>query len=252
MSNSATPWTAAYQAPLFSAITQSLLKFMSLESVMLSNHLILCHPLHLLPSIFPSIKVFSSELAVHIRWPKYWSFNFTISPSNEYSGLISFRTDWFDSYLYKYWWQAKFLVQIEWFLSKMVLIEFKSSFCSVVSDSLQPYGLQLTRCPCPSSSFWVHSNSCPLSWRCHPTISSSVVPFSSCPQSFPASGKSQLFQSGGQSIGVSDSTSVLPLNSQGWFPLGLIGLISLLSKRFLRVFLGITIQFSHSVMSNSL
>ena len=67
-----------------------------IDSVMLSNHLILYHPLHLLPSIFPSIRVFSNELALHIRWPKYWSFSFSISPSNEYSGLISFRTDWFD------------------------------------------------------------------------------------------------------------------------------------------------------------
>ena len=87
----ATPWTAAYKAPLFSTIFQSLLKFMSLESVMLSNHLILCHPLLVLPSIFHSI--FSSESPLHIRWPKYWSFSFSNSPSNEYSGLISFRTD---------------------------------------------------------------------------------------------------------------------------------------------------------------
>ena len=89
------PWTAARQAPLSSTITQNLLRFMSLESVMLSNHLILCLPL-LLPSIFPSIRVFSNELALRIRWPKYGSFSFNISPSNEYSGLVSFRIDWFD------------------------------------------------------------------------------------------------------------------------------------------------------------
>ena len=77
-------------------IAQSFLKLMSTESVMPSNHLILCYSLLLLPSIFPSIKVFSHDLALHIRWPKCWSFNFSISPSNEYSGLISFRTDWFD------------------------------------------------------------------------------------------------------------------------------------------------------------
>ena len=77
-------------------IAQGLLKFMFIEPVMLSNHLILCHPLLLLPSIFPSIRVFSNELALHIRWPKYWSIGFSISPSNEYSGLTSFRTDWFD------------------------------------------------------------------------------------------------------------------------------------------------------------
>ena len=86
----------ACQTPLSFIIFQSLLKFMSIELVMLSNHLILCHLLLLLPSIFPRIKVFSSESALYIRWPKDWSFNFSISPSNEYSGLISFRIDWFD------------------------------------------------------------------------------------------------------------------------------------------------------------
>ena len=91
-----TPCPAACQAPVFSTISQSLLKFMSIESVMLSNHLILCHPLLLLPSIFPSIRVFSNELALRIRWPKYWSFIVSISPSNAYSGLISFRIDWLD------------------------------------------------------------------------------------------------------------------------------------------------------------
>ena len=91
-----TPWTAACQASLSFTISWSLLKLMSIESVMPSNHLILCCPLLLLPSIFPSIRVFSSESALHIRWPKYWSFSFSISPSNEYSELISFRIDWFD------------------------------------------------------------------------------------------------------------------------------------------------------------
>ena len=95
MSNSATLWTAASQASLSITNSQTLLKFMSIESMMPSNHLILCHPL-LLPSIFPSIRVFSSEPVLHIRWPKYWSFSFNISPSNEYSGLISFRIDCFD------------------------------------------------------------------------------------------------------------------------------------------------------------
>ena len=88
-----TPWTAAHQASL-SSISQSLLKLMSIESVMPSNHLILCFPLLLLPSVFDSMRVFSNESALHIRQPKYWSFRF--SPSNEYSGLISFRIDWFD------------------------------------------------------------------------------------------------------------------------------------------------------------
>ena len=85
-----------HQASLSFTISQSLLRFMSIESVMLSNHLILCCPLLHLPSIFPSIRVFFNELALCIRWPKYWSFSFTISPSNEHSGLISFRMDWFD------------------------------------------------------------------------------------------------------------------------------------------------------------
>ena len=90
----ATPWTTACQAPLSSTVFWSLLKFMSVELVMPSNHLILCHSLRPLPSIFPSIRVFSSESVLHIRWPKYWSFS--ISPSNEYSELTSFRIDWFD------------------------------------------------------------------------------------------------------------------------------------------------------------
>ena len=91
-----TPWTAACQASLSITNFQSLLKLMSIESVMPSNHLILCHPLLLLPSICPIIRVFSNESVLHIRWPKYWSFSFSISPYNEYSGLISFRMDWLD------------------------------------------------------------------------------------------------------------------------------------------------------------
>ena len=92
----ATPWTAAHQASLSITSSQSLPKLMSIESVMPSNHFILCYPLLLPPSVFPSIKVFSSELVLHIRRPKYWSFSFNISPSNEHSGLISFRMDWLD------------------------------------------------------------------------------------------------------------------------------------------------------------
>ena len=91
-----TPWTAALQASLSFSISLSLLELKSTESVMPSNHFILCHPLLLLPSIFPSIRVFSSESILCIRWPKCWSFSFSISPSNEYSGLVSFRMDWFD------------------------------------------------------------------------------------------------------------------------------------------------------------
>ena len=92
----ATPWTAACQTSLSIINSQSLLKLMSIKSVMPSNHLILCSPLLFLLSVFPSIRVFSNESVLHIRWPKYWSFSFTISPSNEYSGLISFRIDWLD------------------------------------------------------------------------------------------------------------------------------------------------------------
>ena len=96
MSDSATPWTAALQAPLSITISWSLLKLMSIELMMPSSHLILYRPFLLLPSIFPSIRVFSIGSVFHIRWPKYWSFSFSISPSNECSGPISFRIDWFD------------------------------------------------------------------------------------------------------------------------------------------------------------
>ena len=129
---------------------------------------------------------------------------------------------------------------------------------SVVSDSLQPHEPQHTRPPCPSPTPGVHSNPCPSSWCCHPTISSSVVPFSSCPQSFPASGSFQMSQfstSGGQIIGVSASTSVLPMNTQDWSPLGWTGWISLQSKRLARVFSNTTVQkhqfFSAQLSSQS-
>ena len=124
----ATPWTAACQASLSITNARSLLKLMSIESVMPSNHLILCCPLLLLPSVFPSIRVFSNESVLRIRWPKYWSFSFSISPSNEYSRLISFRIDWLDLFavqgtlksLFQHhslkasvlWFSAFFLVQL--------------------------------------------------------------------------------------------------------------------------------------------
>ena len=117
--------------------------------------------------------------------------------------------------------------------------------CSVVSNSLRPHGLQHTRLPCPSSAPAACSNSCPLSHWCRPTISTSVGPFSSCLQSFPASGSfqmCQLFTSGGQSIKVSASTSVLPMNIQDWFPLGLTGWIFLQSKGLSRVFCNTIVQ----------
>ena len=96
VSDSATPWTATCQSLLSLIISQSLPKFVFIESEMPSNRLVLCHPLLFLPSVFPNIRVFSKESALHIRWPKYWSFSLSISPSNEYSGLVSFRIDWFD------------------------------------------------------------------------------------------------------------------------------------------------------------
>ena len=117
--------------------------------------------------------------------------------------------------------------------------------CTVVSDSLWPHEPQHARPPCPSPTPAVHPNPSPLSQWCHPTISSSVVPLSSCPQSFPASGSfqmSQLFTSGGQSIGISASTSVLPMNTQDWSPLRLTGWISLQFKGLSRVFSNITVQ----------
>ena len=130
--------------------------------------------------------------------------------------------------------------------------------CSVISDSLWPHGLQHTRLPCPSPTPGVYSNSCPLSRWCHPTISSSVIPFSSYSQSFPASGSfqmSQLFTSDGQSIGVSASTSDPPMNTQDWSPLGWTGWISLQSKGLSRVFSNTTVQkhqfFSPQLSSQS-
>ena len=117
--------------------------------------------------------------------------------------------------------------------------------CSVVSNSLQPYESQHARPPCPSPAPGVHSNSCPSSWWCHPTISSSVVPFSSCPQSLPASesfAMSQLFAWGGQSTGVSALASFLPKNTQDWSPLERTGWISLQSRGLSRVFSNTTVQ----------
>ena len=117
--------------------------------------------------------------------------------------------------------------------------------CSVMSDSLRPHGLQHSRPPCPSPTPRVYSNSCPVSQWCHQTISFSVVPFSSCLQSFPASGSfpmSQFFASGGQSIGVSASASTLPMNIQDWVPLGWTCCISLQSKGLSRVFSNTTVQ----------
>ena len=210
---------------------------MSIESMMPSKYLILCHPLFLMPSIFSNIKVFSNDLTLHIKWPNYWSVNFNISPPNEYSRLISFKIDWFDlltvqgtckhlhhhrrkalvlqhsayfmvqiSHLYMT--TGKIIVLTMWtFVDKVMslffntLCRFVIAFlprssslqfsCSVVSYSLWPHGLQHTRLPCPSPTPRACSNSCPLSQSCHPINSSSVIPSSSCLQSFTASGSFQ-------------------------------------------------------------
>ena len=147
---------------------------------MRSNYLILCRPLLLPPSVFPRIRVFSNKSALHIRWPKYWSFSFSISSSNEYSGLISFRMDWLD------------LLAVQ----------------GTLKSPLQHHSSKASILQC-SAFFTVQLS--------HPYISPSVVPFSSCLQSFLAPGSfpmSQFFASGGQSIGVSASASVLPMNIQ--------------------------------------
>ena len=132
---------------------------------------------------------------------------------------------------------------IQWLRLLIECTQFSS--VSQLSLTLRPHGLQHVSAPCPSPTSRVYSKSCPMSWWCHPTILSSVVPFSSCPQSFPASGSfqmSQLFASSGQSIGVSASKSVLPMNTQDWSPLGWTGWISLQSKGLSRVFCNTIVQ----------
>ena len=139
------------------------------------------------------------------------------------------------------------ILSLKWILAMSTTIFSSVQFSrSVVSDSLRPHESQHARPPCPSPTPGVHSNSCASSWWYHPAISSSVVPFSSWPQSLPASGSfpmSQLFAWGGQSIGVSASASVLPMNTEGWFPLGWTGWISLQSKGLTRVFSNTTAIF---------
>ena len=221
-----------------------------------------CHPLLPLPPIPPNIRVFSNESTLLIRWPKYWTFRFSIIPSKEIPGLISFRMDWLDLLAVMVWnsdfesynmeentrreqkgWWGVLRVQLRLEIKRYVFTQ--SSSVTQSSDSLQPHRLQNAMLPCPSPAPEAYSNSCPSTWWCHPKISSSVVPFSSHLQSFPASGcfpMSQLFASGGQSIRVSPSASVLPMNIQDWFPLGLTGLISLQSKGLSRVFSNTTVQ----------
>ena len=191
--------------------------------MMSSNHFILSCPLLLLPSIFPSTRVFSNESVLYLNTPKYWSFNFNISPSDEYSGLISFRMDWLDilavqetlKHLLQHhsskgsilWCSAFFIFQLSHqYMTTRKTISSVQFICSDVSDSLWPHESQHARPPCPSPTLRVHSDSHPSSQWCHPAISSSVVPFSSWLRSLPASEffpMSQLFTGGSQSTGVS-------------------------------------------------
>jgi len=214
-----TTWTAAFQASPSLAVSRSLLQLMSMESVMPSDHLIFSHSLHLLPSIFPSITIFHMELGKtdFTSHGKYWSFSFGTSPSNEYSEQIFFTMDWLDllaaqgtlkSFLQHHNSKASILSCLIFFIMvhlSYLYIRSDQISCSVMSDSLRLHKPQYTRPPWASPTPGVHPDSSPSSQWCHPAISSSVVPFSSCPQSLPASKSfpmSQLFAWGGQSTGV--------------------------------------------------
>ena len=233
-----------------------------------SSHLILCHPLLLLPPIPPSIRAFSNQSTLRMRQPKYWSFSFSISPSNEHPGLI-FRIDQLDllglqgdqsnpfwrrsalGFLWKEWCyrERSQNPNLNTLPYSHLKSEFQVQFSSV--QSLSRVWLFATPCiaACQASlsitKSRIHSNSHPSSQWCHPAISSSVVPFSSCPQSLPASEPfpmSQLFAWGGQSTGVSAFTSFLPKKPQRWSPSEWPVWISLQSKGFSRVFSYTTIQ----------
>ena len=220
-----TPWTAAHEASLSFTISRNLLKLMSIGSMMPTHNLILCCPILFLPSI----RVSSNKSAVPIRWPKYWSLSFSISPFSEYSGLISFMIDWFDlalqgilkSFLQHDNSKASILFCSVFFMIQLSHLYMTTRKTIALTIWTVQFSSVAQSCPTlcnpmncstpglPVSTPRVHPNPCPLSQWCHPTISSSVIPFSSCPQSFPASGSfplSQLFVSGGQSIGVSAST----------------------------------------------
>ena len=197
---------------------------MSTESVMPSNHVILCHLLLLLPSIFPRIWVFSNESTLCIRWPKHWSFSFCISPSNEYSWMISFRIDWFDLFLLS------------------VLFSSVTQSCPTLRDSTNrstpdiPVHHQLPE----STQTHVHWVSDAIK-SSHPLLSPSPAFNISLDQDL-LQWVSCSLQSCGQSKGVSASVSVLPINTQDWSPLGLTCWISMQSKGFSRVFSSSTVQ----------
>ena len=235
-----------------------------------SNHLILCSPLCLLPSSFPApgsfqmshfftsggqsigVSASASVLSMNIQdwFPLGWTLWISLQ-SKGFSRVLQLNNRKIRSPHLKW---AKDLnrhfskenTQRTWKVLSWI-IQFSSvQFThSVMSSSLWSHEPQHTRLPCPSPTPGVYPNSCPLGWWCHPTISSSVVPFSPCPRSFPASGAfqmSQFFTTGGQSIGVSALASVPPMNTQDWFPLGLTGWISLQFKGLSRVFSNTTVQ----------
>ena len=143
-----TPWTAVCQASLSFTVSLSLLKLMSIESVMPSNHLILCRPLLLLPSTFHSNRVFSNESAVCIRWLKYWNFSFSISPSNEYSGLISFRIDWFDFLAV----QGTLKSLLQYHSSKASILQYSAFFMVQLSHPYMTTGKTIARLSGPMSA----------------------------------------------------------------------------------------------------
>ena len=212
---------------------QSLPKSMSIESVMSSNHLILCRLI-----LLPSIRVFSN-VPVRCSHHLLRSDGQSIGASASASVLPMSIQCWFPLGL------TGMIFLLFKGLSRVFSSTIVQFSCSVMSDSLWPHDPQHARPPCPSPTPGVHLNLCPLSLWCHPANSSSVVPFSSCPQSFPASGSfpmSQLFALGGQSIGASASASVLSMNIQDWSPLGWTGWISLQSKGLSRVFSNTTVE----------
>ena len=221
---------------------------MSIKSVMLSNHLILCHPLLLLLSVFPSIRVFSSESALCIGWTKYWHFIFSISPSNEHSGLISFRIDWFD--LLAAWRSLKSLLQNQFFGTQSSL--WSNSHIRISSVQLLSHirlfaTLWTTACQASLSitNSWSLLKLMPIESvkpSSHLILCGPLLLLPPIPPSIRVFSKSQLFAWGGQSTGVSASASVLTMNTQDWSPLGWTGWISLQSKGLSRVFSNTTVQ----------
>ena len=228
-------------ASLFIRNSRSSLKLMFIESVMPTSHLILCRPL-LLPPITPSIRVFSDESTLRIRWPNYWSFSFSIIPSKEHPGLISFRMDWLDLLAIG---RVNFLVTLQ--------------FSSVQSLSRVWLFANPWTAAQQASLFITNSRSPPKPMSIKSVMLSNHLilfhPLFLLPSIFPSITvfqMSQLFTSGGQSIGVSALASDLPMNTQDWFPLGWTSWISLQSKRLSRVFSNTAVQkhqFFHTQLS---